>query len=123
MKLLLNNSGLFLDKRGEGIPIMQNLVESENQEVLETIFLHLKQLCPLPSSKVQIMISDLARSFQNAWKAVFGQSTQHVSCSWHFEKAMDINIKPSALLSRIKKLRTITDKKEFELQFSKLVDD
>ena len=74
---------------------MQNVVESENQAAL-------------------------AHCFLNAWLAVNGQSAHGVGCSWHFEKALDLNIKVPKLLAAIKKLRILTDKAEFNLQYQKL---
>ena len=102
---------------------MKNLVESENQEILETIFNLLKDVAPEASSKTQVIISDLARCFVNAWRNVFGSSAKHVACCWHFEKAMDLNIKAPRLLQGIKQLRILTEVSEFELQYHKLESD
>ena len=102
---------------------MQAIMESENQagiqEMLKILCREEREAC----EKTQLVISDLARAFFNAWQAVFGDSARHSSCSWHLERAWDKNIKNPVLLAHLKELRVVTKTEEFFMLYEKLKAD
>lgn len=99
---------------------MQALMESENQEGVEDMLRILQREEPESCAKTELIISDLAKSFYNAWKLVIGEKASHSACSWHVNRAWEKNIKNRTLLSHIKDLRVVTQEDEFRMMFNKL---
>ena len=99
---------------------MQAVMDSENQEgiqeMLKILYREEKDAC----NKTQLIMSDLARSFFNAWQAIIGGSASHATCSWHVERAWDKNIKNEKLLAQMKELRVITKEEEFKMVYNKM---
>lgn len=57
-------SGLILNSRFEGSPILQAIVESENSESLGKVFEVLKSLEPEAFGKINSVVTDLAPAFE-----------------------------------------------------------
>ena len=99
---------------------MQAVMDSENQSGIEEMLHILKREEPDACSQTQLIMSDLAKSFYNAWRSVIGEKARHSTCSWHVERAWEKNIKNSSLLSHVKDLRVVTKEEEFIMKLNKL---
>ncbi len=71
---------------GEGSPVFQCLIETENSTVFSAASQILQQLAPGTVQKVRVVLTDTSKSFSNIWKSVISAEAFHVLCKWQIEK-------------------------------------
>ena len=95
-------------------------MDSENEEGIKEMLKILKSEEPEACSKTQYVMTDLAKSFYNAWLSVIGPDASHASCSWHIERAWEKNIKIGSLLDQMKEMRVVAKETEFNMMHNRL---
>ena len=99
---------------------MQALMGSENEAGMREMLKILKREEPEASGKTEMVMTDLARAFYNAWLAIIGPKAKHCNCVWHVDRSWEKNIKIEELLSQLKELRVVTKEDEFHMMYSHL---
>lgn len=99
---------------------MQATMESENEAGMKEMLKILKREEPEPCTKTEMVMTDLARAFYNAWLAIMGPKAMHCNCLWHVDRAWEKNIKVDQLLLQLKELRVLTKEEEFEMTYCHL---
>lgn len=109
-----------MDSRGEGSPIFQCLVESENQKIFSSALRILKSLAPEACSQTRVLLTDLSHTFINSWREVINPDVTWSPCHWHLERSWARHIQNSRILSEIKNLRRIANREDFLNEASKI---
>ena len=99
---------------------MQALMDTENQEGIEEMLIILLREEPEACRKVELVLSDLAKCFWNAWLKIIGPGATHGSCIWHVDRAWFTNIKNETLLEHLKELRLVPWEQDFKALLDKL---
>lgn len=110
----------IIDSRGEGSPIFQCLVETENQLIFSAALRILKSLVPEACQKTKVLLSDLSHTFINAWKEVINPNIMWSPCLWHLEKSWTRHIQNSEMLQEIKYLRQFAREEDFLREASRI---
>lgn len=110
----------FTDDRGEGSPVFQCLVETENQSVFSSALRILKDIAPEACKSVKTLLSDTSHTFVNSWKEVINENIVWNVCHWHLERSWSKHIKTPDMLQDIKQLRLFTKETEFFVELAKI---
>ncbi|XP_059098236.1 uncharacterized protein LOC131892399 [Tigriopus californicus] len=102
-------SVLVFDRRGEGSPVFQALVENENQIVFSVALRVLNSIAPDACENVKTVLSDTSHTFINSWKEIINPNVLWSVCHWHLEKNWAKKIKNSDMLKDIKSLRLMAE--------------
>ncbi|KAJ8983606.1 hypothetical protein NQ317_004244 [Molorchus minor] len=95
---------LILDEFREGFPVAFMFSNRKDQFVFEVFFKVVKDTVNMKVINTKTFMTDMATVYYNAWISVMGcQSTGHLFCTWHVDKAWQQN------LAKMK----MTSKKEF----------
>ena len=98
----------------ENMPIGYCIVESERSDLAGEFFKTLQKLRPEAFRKLRIIASDLTLVYKKAWRENFDQSqVKFLSCAWHFEKALKLNVKSHEIYSAVRTLQLLADKENF----------
>ncbi|XP_059098651.1 uncharacterized protein LOC131892814 isoform X2 [Tigriopus californicus] len=113
-------SVLVFDDRGEGTPVYQCLVETENQAVFSSALRILNDIAPEACASVKTLLSDTSHVFVNSWREVVNPHIVWNVCHWHLEKSWTKNIKTPEMLQDIKRLRLLTKEQDFFLELTSI---
>ncbi|XP_059097457.1 uncharacterized protein LOC131891806 [Tigriopus californicus] len=106
--------------RGEGIPVFQCLVQSENQAVFSVALQVLKSKVPHACAQVKILLSDTSHSFINAWRDAINSNVLWSVCHWHLEKSWTRKFTHNDMLNDIKGLRQIGGQDQFTTELLRI---
>ena len=77
---------LVLDEFGKGLPVLWAITNREDSSVLVQLLTHVQQRTGM--LQPEILMSDDAEQFWNAWIGVFGlNNTKKLLCAWHVDRA------------------------------------
>lgn len=110
----------FVDSRGEGTPVFQCLMESENKALFSVALSVFQSLAPDVCSEVRCILSDTSCTFINAWRETINVDVIWSVCHWHLEKSWSKHIKNPEMYREVKNLRYISSEAEFMVELEKL---
>lgn len=111
---------LAFDSRGEGTPVFQCLMESENKALFSVALSVFQSLAPDVCSEVRCILSDTSCTFINAWRETINVDVIWSVCHWHLEKSWSKHIKNPEMYREVKNLRYISSEAEFMVELEKL---
>lgn len=77
---------LVLDDLGEGVPIAWIISNREDAATIRQVLIKMKE--KYGDIETNIFMSDDAKNFFNAWRAVFTvRDTRKLICAWHIDKS------------------------------------
>ena len=86
---------MVFDDQGAGIPVAHALVPEEKEEAISPALKIIKELEPEAAARVQVVATDLAKSFLNSFQKVVNDKVKWVPCAWHLERAWRKNLQKS----------------------------
>lgn len=102
---------------------MQIIADSESKTVIQPALRILNDLAPEAIAMTKVLVSDMSRSYINAWNDEFPNlPIKHIKCSWHVVNAWKRKLSSSdkELFDRICKLRLLTSIDDFNIEYDKL---
>lgn len=81
---------MIVDEFGEGFPTAFMFTNRKDTEVHKILFSCVKKKAG--TIKTNTFMSDITHVFYNAWVCVMGVALHHLYCTWHIDKAWQLNL-------------------------------
>ena len=99
---------------------------SENAEGAGNLFKTLYKIAKEPMEKVRVIMTDLSKVYRAAWKRWMSDvnpNVKFIGCSWHFDRAVVLNIKEPEILAAVFALRLCPLESDFWALFEQFDED